>query len=598
MKIKTLSAATFSALLIFGAAPAIAVTINNQLDTAPGALQYNFKPGFKESIEQIEKRHGLEFYIYAQPYNIKTELLDPRKNAGANIADEKLSGLLLEPKFDYDNAVIVTWLRNQDEPIKGSIGVAPGKLLQGFGIVDENLSREVTNSIKGYMPGDPSGAIISIAKNMDKPFGLVDMLGRLVKGLGLIGSIVGGAFLIKLTADKISSKLVDQKETRLANEQILANTKDSIEQAKLSYLESLEHPSMLFDLKLADDYSGAIESSRYDALLVEIKLEIDALDEKWAKASNHGHERLELSDNLLLAKAEQLVAFMKEVEQTYSQFLAVRSNKEALIALIPPEPTTQFISATFDKDEIIGRIEPSLTHYTVPNFEDLVGLLDNLPISYSDYSLFIKKIEERAVALSSHSQFIDQAKNALKKMEVTLDRVRNIDLKQFVRPLTHSATPGEEKEYDHLYLMVKDNLDNFAIAPVPILKDQIKNALEHNNLVDVIDHCQGLELAVDASIYNPINELNRIAVAPSARVKERDSAQRAARQAAGKRTPPKTSNSSASYGYYDSSSSNESGSSSWSSSSSSDYSSGSSSSDYSSGSGGSDYSSGSGGGDY
>jgi uncharacterized membrane protein YgcG len=597
MKIKTLSAATLSALLLFGAAPAIAVTIDNQLDTAPGALQYDFRLGFKESIEQIEKLHGLEFYIYAKPYNASA--IDERKNAGANFADQKLAELTGKPNFNYDNAVIITWLRNESEPTKGSIGVAPGGKLKSM-YSSEDISSDVKSAIKGHMPGDPSKALLQVANDMDKPFGLVDMLGGLIKGLGLIGAIVGGAFLMRLTADKISSKLVGQKENRLANEEILAKVKDSIIQAKLFYLENLEHPPMLFDLKLADDYSGAIESSRYDALLVEIKLEIDALDEKWAKASNYGHERLELSDSLLLAKAEQLVAFMKEVEQTYGQFLAVRSDKEALIALIPPEPTTQFINATFDKDdEIVGRIEPSPTHYNVPSFKDLADFIDDLPISYSDYSLLIKRIEERAVALSSHSKFIDQAKNALKKMEVTLDRVRNIDLKQFVRPLGVSATAEEEKEYGNLYSMVKDNLDNFAIAPVPILKDQIKNALEHNNLLDVIDHCHGLELAVDSSIYNPINELNRIAAAPSVRLKERESAQRAARQAAGKRTPnSRNQSSNSSYGYYDSSSSNESGSSSWSSSSSSDYSSGSSSSDYSSGSGGSDYSSGSGGGDY
>jgi hypothetical protein len=160
------------ALIIAMPTPVLALTIQNDLaDQQNAELRYEFPANFRQQIETIEARSGARFYVYAGPYSPDDESLkrSPNINAGANKAEQLGLSLIGTGDYDADRTTVIAWLRNQDNPAKGSVGVAPSLTHRRAGATSRQLADPdglVIPILRRYMPQDPSGAIVAIANNL------------------------------------------------------------------------------------------------------------------------------------------------------------------------------------------------------------------------------------------------------------------------------------------------------------------------------------------------------------------------------------------------------------------------------------------------
>jgi uncharacterized membrane protein YgcG len=228
-------------LIIAMPTPVLALTIQNDLaDQTNTELRYEFPANFREQIEAIEAQSGAKFYVYAGPYSPDDESLkrSPNLNAGANKAEQLGLSLMGTGDYDADRTTVIAWLRNQDNPAKGSVGVAPSITHRRAGATAEKLSATgadglVIPELRRYMPQDPSGAIVAIATNLwnlqaGQEIGVT--LGRILAIGVLIATIGISAYLVWSRGREI---LANKRQTEADREKSTAQARDELNLAIL-----------------------------------------------------------------------------------------------------------------------------------------------------------------------------------------------------------------------------------------------------------------------------------------------------------------------------------------------------------------------------
>lgn len=271
---------------------------------------------------------------------------------------------------------------------------------------------------------------------------------------------------------------------------------------------------------------------------------------------------------------------MESLDKDYGQFLEVRSSKELLAAMIPTAKSLPTIKAWGEDYVFYFRNDTNC---------DPQSFLEQLPLEFSDFSLFLSQIENAKDWSEKGLYLYKRVVVAIEKVEFIKEWVRNPE--QAIS-LTPGNTEADCKQYEKLRSDFESAQDNFKLQLEATITD-VQSSLIDGRYVSLFQFVDDFERWFTCSIIAPIQEMNRITKLPALRAeeeKQRQVATEAAKvEAVLKKKNDRRNYGSSNYSSFDSSSS---------SSSSGDYSSGYGSSSYDSGSSGSDYSSGSGGSDY
>ena len=200
---------------------------------------FKFSDPFSEKLSQIGEKHGLKFYVVgAQQGN---EPIPANTKVGIAKVDELLPQWSNQPEFDKDRYVIIFWVRRSDDPSKGSVGVNTGAVAREQGVSPELLSDPdglVIPVLKQYMPQNPEGALLGVAKNVDSKVSehiaqlaqqKVDVaenkarLASLMSALNIFGLGVLGAGLIWIGTQFVAKR---RKQAQVFKQQVESNLKD------------------------------------------------------------------------------------------------------------------------------------------------------------------------------------------------------------------------------------------------------------------------------------------------------------------------------------------------------------------------------------
>jgi uncharacterized membrane protein YgcG len=129
---------------------------------------FKFSDSFPDKLNQIGANHNLKIYVVgAQQGN---EPIPSNRHVGIAKIDELLPQWSNQSGFDKNRYVILFWVRRSDDVSKGSVGVNVGTFARSQGVTPDLLSESdglVIPALKGYMPQDPEGALLQVAKNVD-----------------------------------------------------------------------------------------------------------------------------------------------------------------------------------------------------------------------------------------------------------------------------------------------------------------------------------------------------------------------------------------------------------------------------------------------
>jgi hypothetical protein len=143
------------------------VYLDPKLSSHPNG-SFKFSNSFPKQLNQIGANHNLKIYVIgAQQGN---EPIPSNRHVGTAKIDELLPQWSNQPGFDKDRYVILFWVRRSDTISKGSVGVNVGTFARSQGVTPDLLSDPdglVIPALKGYMPQDPEGALLKVAKNVD-----------------------------------------------------------------------------------------------------------------------------------------------------------------------------------------------------------------------------------------------------------------------------------------------------------------------------------------------------------------------------------------------------------------------------------------------
>jgi uncharacterized membrane protein YgcG len=431
---------TSIALLLIAPTPAIAATIQNDLTAHPKTeMRYTFPDSFKSQLEEIERKHGIDFYVYAGGYDPKDPSLkiSPNINAGANKAEQVATKLIAAGQYS-PKTVVIAWLRNETNPVKGSVGVTPSTQLKDVGVSSANLSDPdglVIPTIKRFMPQDPGGAILAIAQKLDGQIAAAELTQAGIRWfLGGVGVIVGGFGLAALFKF-IAGLFKEWQETRAAEQgvreaeivfarQDLANLQDLL-QRRHEYFENLgEDPEIVAAvvIYLANEPEAIADIATYRANISfyasTYKEAANWLDEWSAKFEVEPISATDISNKCtsFISQERTAIAAIKDsieqLERKYQPFIDAKTiGVEALRSQVPQIPTEPVINpwngqpATScweglgleahyrDMDRVLRN------ELILPNFQYFQTLIAEIQKTIDDRQTLLQKIDQEATRL-------------------------------------------------------------------------------------------------------------------------------------------------------------------------------------------------------
>lgn len=498
--------------LLLNASPALAYSLNN-------TLNYQFPADFQSKIQDIEKRHGLQI-------NIKTEEYDPDKvsffrNAGSDAADRALQENMLSPNFDSENNVSIVWLRQVNNKAKGTFGLSPGEKIKSALPTNDERSELITKSVKPFMPGNPSKALIALADNLDKSIVYAENARRIFYQcfLGLIvGLLISGLIY--------SSKVL---KDYLANQEIEKGYKqDKIDEYRFFLREVSkgfklfsEEPNIFFDLKLANDPGANIEEEqiKYAELVSAYGQNLIAAEQELKDLSKFTLSEIKEKFRSF-RESEQRMSFSirnieTKLEKTYRNWLTVRANKDHLAQCIS-EITRE-----------INFVASQKTHrvFLDQEFEisRLNSLLKVIPLSFADFTAFSN-------LLMSCENFEKSFKQDLNRIQAFL--VYNSVNQLVVKPKKIGSNATAQETYDFLELAKKADLfilqanSKLAVTQIGILKVLDNN---NSNIKECLDFILTFERWLKENSTS-LEEMNDLAGQVASRYSREEAVEKAAKK--------------------------------------------------------------------
>jgi hypothetical protein len=148
------------------------------------ASPIKFQADLEKQIDELQAKSGINYYVWA----IETSDTPQKgKSLGVQKTDEAIAAWSGLSAFPRDNYTLIVWARRADNPAKGGMGIN----------VSNGLKKpDVPAILKEYMPRNPQGAVMAIARDVAETKAVNAFLGKagsvalLLLGISILGVLL------------------------------------------------------------------------------------------------------------------------------------------------------------------------------------------------------------------------------------------------------------------------------------------------------------------------------------------------------------------------------------------------------------------------